>query len=410
LAQLNIVNKLLKNDFVSKILESFFGKASYLLFTMLFSFVCSRLYGAEIYGKFTYAFSLVTILMIFAKAGFDNSIIYYIPKYGNKQVSLSFVVNFLISVVLILGTSFFIKDTFVKLMLPLIWLFSMEQLFFGIYRATNRIKNFYFINGFISLLLRIILVLILYFFSENNNVLNIAIAVYTSFIFSNILYFLQNKERFEKVIFDKEYLKYSFSLVLAAVMWVVIDKVDVIMIGSMTNMQNVGVYQISAQISNLLFMILVIFDTVFGPQISKYYHANRLEELKKLYVQSTRLLAAGSFLLLFVMVVFSKYILLAFGKEFVEGQVSLILRGIGQFINVAVGSVWLMLAMTGKPKFQIYTNFLALILNIVLNLILIPKYGINGAAFASMVSIILVNVIGYVLVTKEFKVKVYKFF
>jgi O-antigen/teichoic acid export membrane protein len=182
------------------------------------------------------------------------------------------------------------------------------------------------------------------------------------------------------------------------------------MIGSMTNMQNVGVYQISAQISNLLFMILVIFDTVFGPQISKYYHANRLEELKKLYVQSTRLLAAGSFLLLFVMVVFSKYILLAFGKEFVEGQVSLILRGIGQFINVAVGSVWLMLAMTGKPKFQIYTNFLALILNIVLNLILIPKYGINGAAFASMVSIILVNVIGYVLVTKEFKVKVYKFF
>lgn len=406
----NRLNKILKNEFILKLFESFFGKASYLLFTMLFSLVCSRLYGAEVFGQYTYAMSLVTILMIFAKAGFDNSIIYYIPKYGNKQVSISFMVNLLISLILTIGAIFLVEETFVRWMLPLIWLVSMEQVFFGIYRAGSRIKNFYFINGFYSILLRILLVVILYYFGERNTVFNIIIAVYISYIFANLLYFLQNKDKFGKVYFDKEYLKYSFSLVLAAIMWVAIDKVDIVMIGNMTNMENVGIYQISAQISNLIFMMLVIFDTVFGPRISTLYHAGKMEELKSLYIKSTRLLALGGFLLVVAMFSVSHYILLAFGEEFVGGQVSLILRGIGQWVNVAVGSVWLMLAMTGKPKFQIFANLIAFFLNFVLNYLLIPIYGINGSAFASMLSVILVNIIGYILVSKEFKVKVYKYF
>lgn len=404
------IARVLKNDFIRKIFDSFLGKASYLLFTMFFSLVCSRLFGAEVFGQYTYGLSIVTILMIFAKAGFDNSIIFYIPKYGNKHVSLSFMINLMISVVMILGAVFFVEKTFVLWMLPLVWLLSTEQIFFGVYRATNQIKRFYTINGVLSVSLRILLVVLFYFFAEKNNVSYIIIAVYVSYIFANLYYFKQNKHMFGKVVYDKQYLKYSFSLVLAAIMWVAIDKVDTIMIGNMTNMENVGIYQISAQISNLIFMILVIFDTVFGPKISTLYHNAQLEELKLLYIKSTRILAVSALLLFIVMGTLSGFILGIFGEEFKEGQLSLLLRGFAQFINVAVGSVWLMLAMTGKPRFQIYANLLAFILNIVLNYLLIPKFGINGSAFASMVSVILVNIIGYVLVTKEFKLKVYKYF
>jgi O-antigen/teichoic acid export membrane protein len=397
-----------KNDFLVKLVESFFGKVAYLLFTMLFSLIFTRLYGAEVFGEYTYAISVVTILMIFAKVGFDNSIIYYIPKYGNAQISLSFAINFLLSLIITLVSFFFIDQPFVQWMLPMVWLLSMEQVFFGVYRGTNNIKKFYFINGFYSILLRIILIVILFFISDNK-LLNVGIAVYSSYIFANLIYYLQNKKRFEKIKFDKEYIKYSFSLVLAAMMWVAIDKVDVIMIGSMLDMKSVGVYQISSQLSNLIFMVLVIFDTVFGPKISQLYHEGKLEELKQLYIRSTRILAVGGTLLVVIMLLLSKYILLLFGSEFVSGQLSLVLRGIGQLVNVSVGSVWLMLAMTGKPKFQIYTNLTAFLLNIGLNYLLIPQYGINGAAFASMVSVILINVIGYLLVSREFKIKVYKY-
>jgi O-antigen/teichoic acid export membrane protein len=398
--------KTLNNEFIVKILESFFGKVSFVFFTMLFSFVCTRLYGAEIFGQYTYAFSIVTLLMIIAKAGFDNSLVYYIPKYKDKYISFSFVVNFIISVILVLVANFFIDEWFVKLMLPLIWLVSMEQLFFGIYRANGNIKGFYFINGFLAGLFKILLIIIFYFVSERNFI-SIALAIYISFLFSNLIYFYQNKERFKKIIYDKGFLKYSFSLVLAAVMGVAMDKIDIIMLGTMKDMKSVGIYQIDVQVANIIFMILVIFDTVFGPQISKLYHSGKYKELQELYIKSTRILGLLSLISLIILIVFSKYILLLFGKEFVDGQMALILRGFGQFINVAVGSVWLMLAMTGNPKWHIYANFIAFTLNIILNYLLIPKYGVNGAAFATMTSMILVNVIGYILVCKVFKVRVY---
>src|SRR5699024_8610213 len=104
---------------------------------------------------------------------------------------------------------------------------------------------------------------------------------------------------------------------------------------------------------------------------------------KALYIKATRFLFVFSLISTFLLLVFSEFILSVFGAEFVQGQSALILRTLGQFVNIAVGGVWYMLSMTGKPKFQMYANSFALLLNILINFILIPKYGISGAAFAS---------------------------
>ncbi|WP_211654850.1 flippase [Planococcus alpniumensis] len=402
-------NRVNSGDFRSKLIESFFGKASFVIFTMVFSLVCTRLYGAELFGQYTYAFSIVTLLMIFAKAGFDNSLVYYIPKTKQKFISLSFVLNASISLVLVIVSLFFITDDFVRIMLPLIWLVSMEQIFFGIYRASGNIKKYFFINGFVSVLVRIILIIFLYYIF-GKSFIGIVIGVYVSFILSNVLYFVQNKTYFKKIEFDKKYLLYSASLVLAAVMGVAMDKIDIIMLGNMTNMKNVGIYQIAIQVANLLFMILVVFDTVFGPQISKLYHSKKIEELRILYIKSTRVLGLIALVFIVILTLTSTMVLQLFGQEFVEAKTALLLRSIGQFVNVAVGSVWLMLAMTGKPRFHIYANLFAFTLNISMNYILIPLYGVNGAAFATMTSMIVVNILGYIMVCNIFKLKVYKFF
>ncbi|TWT27723.1 flippase [Planomicrobium sp. CPCC 101110] len=398
-----------RSDFKAKLVESFFGKVSFILFTMVFSLVCTRLYGAELFGQYTYAFSIITLLMIFAKAGFDNSLVYYIPKSGNKYISFSFLVNAAVSFILVLISMFFIWDHFVRVMLPLIWLVSVEQIFFGIYRANGNLKKYYYINGFLSLVIRI-LIIISFYFIFGKNFVGIVVGVYFSYLLSNFLYFLQNRHIFGKVAYDKQYLSYSLSLVLAAVMGVAMDRVDIIMLGNMTNMENVGIYQIAIQVANILFMVLVIFDTVFGPQISNLFHTNKLEELRNLYVKSTRILGLISLIFFTTLLLGSPIALSLFGPEFIEGKSALIMRSFGQFINVAVGSVWLMLAMTGRPKFHIYANLTAFSINIILNYMLIPKYGVDGAAFSTMLSMVLVNLIGYVMVSKVFKLKVYKYF
>jgi O-antigen/teichoic acid export membrane protein len=405
--KLKSIKNYLKSDFILKILESFVGRASYIIFTLFFSFVCTRLYGPELFGRYTYAFTIISLLMILAKAGLDNGIIYSIPKNNNKHISLSLAVNFIFSVLLILAGLLFIKDDVVRVMLPLVWLVSAEQIFFGIYRSKGKIKEYYFINGFISMLLRILLLTSLYFLL-GKNIFGIVIAVYISFILSLTIYFKQNISSISKLIFDKEYLKYSFPLTLATIMAVVIDKIDIIMLGQMATNKEVGIYQITVQVANLISIMLLIFNTVFAPKISKLYHSNKLDDLRRIYISSTRVLGLIGVIFIFLIICFGNYFLIFFGPEIAQGQTSLTLRGIGQFVNVAVGSVWLMLSMTGKPKLQMYANLIACLLNVILNFILIPKYGINGAAFASMISIVFTNIIGYILVSKRFQVKVFK--
>lgn len=402
-------SKFTSNGFVLKLLESFFGRGSFIIFTLLFSFVCTRLYGAEVFGKFTYAFTLIQVIMIIAKAGLDKGLIYSIPQNQYKHVSLSFLVNLIVSTTLIVVGWVFIDDIYIKFMLPLIWLISTEQLFFGMYRSDRKIKEYYFINGFLTMILRIALIICFYYLTGKSE-FSIAFAVYFSFVFSNVMYLFHNKKKFNKLNYDKDFLKYSFTLVLAGVMGALISKADLLMLGNMTTKTDVGVYQITVQISNVSSSLLLIFNTVFAPEISKLFYEQKIDQLKSLYLKVTRVLTVLSFVITFVLIIGSSLILQVFGSEFIEGQSALIYRSLGQFVNVAVGGVWLMLSMTGEPRFQFYANVIAIIINVLFNLLLIPIYGINGAAFASMITIIFTNVMGYVIVSKRFNIKVFKFF
>lgn len=402
-------NKIFENEFILKMLEAFFGRGSFVIFTLLFSFISTRLYGAEVFGKYTFAYTLVSIVMILAKAGLDHGLMYSIPKNKWAHVSFSFMMNMLISFLLIAIIWFLVDDIYIRFMLPLIWFISAEAIFFGIYRSLGKIKEFYFINGFLSMILRVASILALYYLLGKSEY-SIAIGVYISFIFSNIIYLYKHRNKFGKIVFDKAFLTYSLTMVLSTVMATLINRSDIVMLGIMSNDTDVGVYQITVQISKVVSVLLMVFNTVFAPQISRLHHQGKREELKKLYIKATRLLALYSLIATFLLLTCSKIILYIFGTEFLQGQTALILRSVGQFLNISVGGVWLMLSMTGKPKFQMYANIFAFIINIVLNLVLIPVYGINGAAFASMISIILISIVGYYVVSKEFKVKVFKFF
>nr|WP_255437455.1 flippase [Thalassobacillus sp. CUG 92003] len=401
--------RITSNLFLTRLIEAFFGKGSYIVFTLIFSIVTTRLYGAEIFGKYSYAFTLVSLLMVVAKFGMDTGFVYSIPRNKNKHISMGFLVNLLMSIVLICTGLLFTNDYFVKIMLPLIWCLSIEQLFFGIYRSKGEIKKYFFVNGFLAMLLRIFLVLVFYFLTGKNP-FSIAIAVYISFIFSITVYFFQNKSNFKRIVLDKDFLKYSFPLLFSGILGTLIGKTDILMIGNMLTNRDVGIYQIILQLSNSVAILLVVFNTVFAPQISTLYHEQRHEDMKQLYIKTTRLLAIVSFLITLTLILGNAFFLNVFGTEFIEGDNALIFRSIGQFINISVGGVWIMLSMTGAPHFQMYSNFGALTINIVLNLLLIPKYGISGAAFASMITIIVTNAIGYILVSRKFKIKVFKFF
>ena len=117
-----------------------------------------------------------------------------------------------------------------------------------------------------------------------------------------------------------------------------------------------------------------------------------------------------SVLMVIVAVLLNQWVLGFFGKEFLAGSNVVLFRGIGQVINSSVGSVWLLLSMTGRSKLNMIGTSSAAVINVIMNLLLIPRMGIDGAAIASMIAVSFINILGYIFVKRIFKVKVFWIF
>jgi O-antigen/teichoic acid export membrane protein len=139
------------------------------------------------------------------------------------------------------------------------------------------------------------------------------------------------------------------------------------------------------------------------------YHEGKIEEVKRLYEKITRYLFAISSVIILLIFLFWQPILSLYGPEYLKAKNVLLYRGLGQLVNASVGSVWYIVLMTGHQKIRLISILASAIINIVLNYLLIPTMGIDGAALASMVSTIFINIIGFFVVKHILKSKVYYF-
>lgn len=92
---------------------------------------------------------------------------------------------------------------------------------------------------------------------------------------------------------------------------------------------------------------------------------------------------------------------IAFGSLYETAYIPLIILLVGQLINSGAGSVGLLLNMSGYERETARGMMVAAVLNVVLNLLLIPLWGINGSSLATSVSLIVWNVLLWWAVRKR---------
>ena len=396
----------MKNELKKDILESFRGYLMLGIVTLLFNFISIRLLGSEVFGRFNYGFNIIAFIMTFASAGLNSGIMYFFPKNQGKYISFAFLFNFLASILIAIITYIFADDIFLKRMVPLIWVLSAQQLFLGIYSSRSRIKTYFNIQTILGKFITIGITVIFYYLGlrDTNNLI---LSTFIAGIISIIIHVIVNKDLFNKIVVSKTLIIFSLPTLFSEIMFQVMSRIDAVMIGHMTNKTQVGIYIVAAQIATSTSVVLLIFNTAFAPKISHMYHNGQLKELKSLYCKATRILGLFSLITFIIILTFGHLVLSLYGAEYEIGYKVVVYRAIGQFVNAGVGSVWLMLRMTGKTQYQVYGTMAGAILNIVLNYLLIPLYGINGAAIASMVVTIFMNLLGFILVVKIFKVNPY---
>ena len=162
---------------------------------------------------------------------------------------------------------------------------------------------------------------------------------------------------------------------------------------------------------------LMSVNSITSPKIAELYAKNDLNQVKNVAQSSTKIIFWLTLPLLVLFFTFPTFFLGLFGSEFKLGVTAFLILSVGRLVSSFSGSVGNILQMTNNQNYFAGVLFLGAIINIVLNLVLIPSSsplaqygysGINGAAIASMMSLIFWN-ISMVLIVKN-KLGFYTFY
>ena len=193
-------------------------------------------------------------------------------------------------------------------------------------------------------------------------------------------------------------------MMLSASVLLLMSWTDSLMIGSFINEYEVGLYNVAMRIAMITSLTLHAVNSIAAPKLSKAFNNGKLLEFKKIVKQTTRTIFYSTIPIILVICVFPEFLLGFFGEDFYLAKTALLILAFSNIINALSGSVGVILNMTGKER--AFSNILvvALFINIILNIILIPRYGIEGAAIASAASLIFWNLYSVYYIYKNYRI------
>jgi len=194
----------------------------------------------------------------------------------------------------------------------------------------------------------------------------------------------------------KEIASFSSMMLFVAFMNYSLSISDRMMLGILGTSEDVGIYNIAFLISNILTLVFMGFNSSFAPLISELYHNDRRPELKSLYSSLTRTILIIILPAFCWLVGFGDDLLRIFGDEFLGGYVALVVLGLSVVFRCTVGTVGTLLVMSGHERFNAMNIVIVTAMNVGLNILLIPRYGLLGAAVATAVSVSIIDTVGLI--------------
>ncbi|MFL5791372.1 MAG: polysaccharide biosynthesis C-terminal domain-containing protein [Actinomycetota bacterium] len=163
-------------------------------------------------------------------------------------------------------------------------------------------------------------------------------------------------------------------------------------LGTSVTEAELGVYAACVRVALAMVLFLTAVSYVFSPFVADLHARGETQKLDTLFKSITRWTVAGTVPLLLLMLLAPAEILRLFGgSDFTSGTTALRILVIGQAINVSVGAAGFVLIMAGRTGWDLTVYGVSALLDLILSLILVPKFGINGAAAAQAITIGLSN-------------------
>ena len=387
-----------------------FGLGTSFLTTVLIT----RFFGVGTFGDYSLVFALSQIIALLFTLGIPNTLIKII---GNNDFTFSQAKKLLIkglkgslvfSIIPILffyfGSEYLSETVFHNLQLVnyflivsiSIPLFIVHEIFLYFLIAT---KNFNKYNLFMFVIPNLLLLLFLFLFytlDKDNYFTFIAfsLAILITLLLEAFTIFELNPKKETISISTLSLIKTASPLLFSSLFMYLLNYTNVIMLGIMSN-------NIAYKIGSVGFLAIVSVSTIMTPKIAELYGKGDFDQLKKLTHNSTRLISVFSLPIVLCLIFFSDFILSFWGTQAISGGTTLIIVSIGVLFSAMAGNVDQILNMTENQNIFRNITIFSFFVNLILSYLLIPKYNIEGAAIASLITNILINVLCLYFIKKK---------
>jgi O-antigen/teichoic acid export membrane protein len=169
------------------------------------------------------------------------------------------------------------------------------------------------------------------------------------------------------------------------------SQADRVLIGFYMNAREVGIYSVAAAMVAFVPLILQSVNQIFSPTIADLHVRGEHPLLSRLYQTLTKWIFGLTIPLAAAVIIYARPLMRVFGSEFEAGWPILIIGTVGQLVNCGVGSVGYLLLMSGQERRMIRIQAGTAAIMVGLNILLIPRWGVTGAAVAAAVTNILTN-------------------
>lgn len=418
----------------NKSLQSFYGQVIGQLISGASVFVIGRTLGATMYGEYIYVYTFLSFFCTITKLGMENALIYNISRNDIIEQQKSNIILFVLKqsvivgvILIILGYVFsgwilmnLLNGSVYRILfftlLPSIIIDAILDLLISVLRANKKILEMTTAKNVVANSVKIATILIIFYGFKMNNNMVLVISQYLGSL-ASIIYILKvmhikassiYKFNSQKLILQNnkkiEIYRYSMPLIFMKAIVLLNHNADKYMLGYMLDSKVVGVYTVAIYISNFSSFALDAVNGIFAPMIAEMYGSGKIKELDFLYKRVTRWVMIVNLAIFSMAINFSNEIMQFAGKEFYMGGEVLTILILGQVVNSGVGSAGYLNSMTGHTKINLLTSIFALAVNLCFNIVLIPDYGMVGAAVASAISVGLSNILNLGFAYKNLKV------
>ena len=381
----------------------------------------------EIYGLLSIGIALFSLLSTISLLGLNKGVLRYVSFYKGKedQEKIKQVIKICLKITLplsiVVSIMFFIFSKQIslyffhtenltivfKIIAFIIPITVFRDIIFSIFQAFQKIKYEIYSKNITENITKIVLTLIFLILGFKLIGFTLAYVLGTLGGTISAFFFLKRKilpsletettDKIDNSVLKKELLTYSFPLLFNFIIFSLITWIDTLMLGYFRTPYEVGIYNASLPTALLLYIVPSILLILFVPVLTELYVKDRKDIFESLQKIIAKWILLVNLILLGLFYLFSEQILqILFGKDYITGSTALIILSTGYFVAYLLSPTTKALLVIKKTQLIFVNTLVAIIVNIILNLHLIPAYGINGAATATATAFLIISVLLFI--------------